>query len=78
MFQVNLLNVKTSMNVNIFLKQFPFPNEEIIRLVREGRAERINSTRLKGLLNILPEPEEVCAMVQKPDGLEIVSPFRKG
>ena len=57
--QVNLLNVKTSMNVNIFLKQFQFSNEGIISLIKEGKAEQINPTRLKGLLKILPEREEV-------------------
>ena len=57
--QVNLLNVKTSMKVNIFLKQFQFSNEGIVSLIKEGRAEQINATRLKGLLNILPEKEEV-------------------
>ena len=47
------------MKVNIFLKQFQFSNEGIVSLIKEGRAEQINATRLKGLLNILPEKEEV-------------------
>ena len=59
-FQVNLLNVKTSMNVNIFLKQFKCSNEGLVSVITGGRADQINATRLKGLLKILPEKEEVC------------------
>ena len=48
------------MKVNIFLKQFKCSNEGLVSLIKEGRAEQINATKLKGLLKILPEKEEVC------------------
>ena len=47
------------MNVNIFLKQFKLPNADIVALVKEGKAEEINAERLKGLLKIMPERDEV-------------------
>ena len=51
--------MKRSMNVNIFLKQFKLPNADIVALVKEGKAEEINAERLKGLLKIMPERDEV-------------------
>ena len=59
LFQINLLDMKRSMNVNIFLKQFRLPNEDIVAMVKEGKAEEINAERLKGLLKIIPERDEV-------------------
>ena len=61
MLQINLLDMKRSMNVNIFLKQFRLPNTDIVALVKEGKAEEINAERLKGLLKIMPERDEVSA-----------------
>lgn len=37
------------------------PNPDIVQLVREGRADEINAERLRGLLKILPERDEVRA-----------------
>ena len=51
--------MKRSMNVNIFLKQFKLPNAEIVKLIVEGNPEAIGQEKLKGLLKILPEKEEV-------------------
>ena len=51
--------MKRSMNVNIFLKQFKLPNADIVALVKEVKAEEINAERLKGLLKIMPERDEV-------------------
>ena len=51
--------MKRSMNVNIFLKQFRLPNDEIVAMVKEGKAEEINAERLRGLLKIMPERDEV-------------------
>ena len=51
--------MKRSMNVNIFLKQFKLPNADIVAFVKEGKAEEINAERLKGLLKIMPERDEV-------------------
>ena len=47
------------MNVNIFLKQFKLPNAEIVKLIVDGNPEAIGQEKLKGLLKILPEKEEV-------------------
>ena len=58
--QINLLDMKRSMNVNIFLKQFKLPNDDIVRLIVDGNHEAIGQEKLKGLLKALPEKEEVC------------------
>jgi hypothetical protein len=57
--QINLLDMKRSMNVNIFLKQFRMPNEAVIEALKTGDTKKIESEKLRGLLNILPEPDEV-------------------
>ncbi|XP_069129886.1 uncharacterized protein [Argopecten irradians] len=57
--EVNLLDGKRSLNVNIFLRQFRMPNEQIVQLLRDGASERFESERLKGLLRILPDQDEI-------------------
>lgn len=59
LFQINLLDVKRSMNANIFLKQFKNTHEEIVKMIQDGEAEKIGSERLRGLSNILPDKDEV-------------------
>ena len=51
--------MKRSMQVNIFLKQFKASNEEIIEILKEGNAEKIGQEKLKGLIRVLPEKDEV-------------------
>ena len=58
-YQVNLLDGKRSLNVNIFLKQFRMANEEIVTLVQAGQSDRIGAEKLRNLLKILPTQEEV-------------------
>lgn len=58
-FQITLLDGKRSLNVNIFLKQFRSSNEDIIQLIQEGTHEDIGSEKLRGLLKILPEFDEL-------------------
>ena len=58
--QVNLLDGKRSLNVNIFLKQFRMPNEDIVDLLRNGESEKFGAEKLKSLQKILPSQEEVC------------------
>ena len=58
-FQINLLDMKRSMNVNIFLKQFKADSDKIIQWITEANEEHMTSERLKGLIKILPEPDEV-------------------
>jgi len=57
--QINLLDMKRSMNVNIFLKQFRLVHEGIIKLIRDGDQNLIGPERLKGLINIMPDKDEV-------------------
>lgn len=65
--EVNLLDGKRSLNINIFLKQFRSTNEEIIRILRDGCHEDIGAEKLRGLLKILPESDEV-EMLRGYDG----------
>ena len=51
--------MKRSMNVNIFLKQFKAGNEQIIQWIAEANEEKMTSERLKGVIKLLPEPDEV-------------------
>jgi hypothetical protein len=60
--EVNLLDMKRSMAINICLKQFKAPNDEIIALIRNGEAEKIGVDKLKMLLKILPESDEVLSV----------------
>ncbi|CAH0559409.1 unnamed protein product [Brassicogethes aeneus] len=57
--EITLLDGKRSLNVNIFLKQFRSSNEDIIQLIRDGEHDEIGSEKLKGLLKILPEVDEL-------------------
>ena len=57
--QVNLIDSKRSMNVNIFLRQFRISHADIVDCIRRGLSEKIGPERLRGLLKIVPEPEEV-------------------
>lgn len=57
--EINLLDGKRSLNVNIFLKQFRSSNDAIIRILQEGNHEEIGAEKLRGLLKILPESDEV-------------------
>ncbi|XP_022646402.1 inverted formin-2-like isoform X1 [Varroa destructor] len=60
--EVTLLEGKRSLNISIFLKQFRFPTvqqESIASMIRKGMHQEIGAERLRGLLKILPEPEEI-------------------
>ncbi|KAK2168764.1 hypothetical protein LSH36_14g03033 [Paralvinella palmiformis] len=56
--EVNLLPSKTSLKVNIFLKQFKCSTSEIIEMIVAGEVEKIGIDRVKGLQGILPNKEE--------------------
>ena len=53
--------------MNIFLKQFRSSNEEIIRLIKDGDHDDIGAEKLRGLLKILPEFDELD-MLKNFDG----------
>lgn len=57
--EIALLDGKRSLNVNIFLKQFRSSNEEIVKLIRDGEHDDIGAEKLKGLLKLLPEVDEL-------------------
>ncbi|XP_063991076.1 uncharacterized protein Form3 isoform X2 [Diachasmimorpha longicaudata] len=57
--EIVLLDGKRSLNVNIFLKQFRSSNEDIIQLIKEGGHDDIGAEKLRGLLKILPEIDEL-------------------
>ncbi|XP_034177466.2 FH2 domain-containing protein formin 3 isoform X2 [Osmia lignaria lignaria] len=65
--EIALLDGKRSLNVNIFLKQFRSSNEDIIRLIKEGGHDDIGAEKLRGLLKILPEVDEL-EMLKSFDG----------
>ena len=48
------------MNVSIFLRQFKAKNEDIVANIANGDVEKFGGAeRLKGLLKLMPEKEEV-------------------
>merc|ERR1719295_2085336 len=55
MSEVNLLDGKRSLNINIFLRQFRSSNEDIIEMVVNGDYHEFEPEKLKGLMKILPE-----------------------
>ena len=57
--EINLLDGKRSLNINIFLKQFRSSNEGIIDMVVSGDFNDFEPEKLKGLKMILPEQDEV-------------------
>ncbi|XP_061190247.1 inverted formin-2-like [Saccostrea echinata] len=57
--EILLLDVKRSMNVNIFLKQFKCSHREIVSMIERGDVPDIGRERLLGLQKILPKEEEV-------------------
>ncbi|XP_018349865.1 PREDICTED: uncharacterized protein LOC108753036 isoform X3 [Trachymyrmex septentrionalis] len=65
--EIALLDGKRSLNVSIFLKQFRSSNENIIQLIKEGGHDDIGAEKLRGLLKILPEVDEL-EMLKSFDG----------
>uniref|UniRef100_A0A1B6D1V3 FH2 domain-containing protein n=1 Tax=Clastoptera arizonana TaxID=38151 RepID=A0A1B6D1V3_9HEMI len=65
--EIVLLDGKRSLNINIFLKQFRSSNENIIQVIRDGEHDEIGAEKLRGLLKILPELDEL-EMLRSFDG----------
>ncbi|KRX20106.1 FH2 domain-containing protein 1 [Trichinella nelsoni] len=58
--EINLLDPKRSINVNIFLKQFRGGVEELANLIRCDRADEIGGPeKLRGMIKILPDQDEM-------------------
>ena len=47
------------MNLNIFLKQFRRSNEEIIGMIKTADVRAFGVEKLKGLIKLLPQQDEV-------------------
>eukprot|EP00731_Ephydatia_muelleri_P007967 Em0004g305a len=56
---VALLDSKTSLNVNIFLKQFKSSNEAIVSIISSGNCTMISLDQLKALEKLLPDQPTV-------------------
>jgi len=54
-----LLDTKTSLNINIFLKQFRTTNKEVIAIIVEGNVSKISIEQLKALEKLLPDRSTV-------------------
>ena len=63
---VNLLDSRRSMNINIFIRQFRSSNEEIIEMIKDGEHDDIGAEKLKGLMKILPEMDEIEMLKSYP------------
>ncbi|XP_073494740.1 inverted formin-2 isoform X2 [Phyllobates terribilis] len=57
--EISFLDPKKNLNLNIFLKQFKCPNEEIIGLIEKGDRSKFDIEVLKQFLKLLPEKHEV-------------------
>merc|ERR1719234_1567010 len=57
--EVNLLDGKRNLNINIFLRQFRSSNEDIIDMVVNGDYHEFEPEKLRGLMKILPEMDEI-------------------
>jgi hypothetical protein len=60
---VNVLDSKRSLGVNILLRQFrDFGVEGLLAAIHEGNSRLLGADKLRGLLRLLPEPDEVCIL----------------
>jgi inverted formin-2 len=57
--QINLLDSKRSLNINIYLKQFRCSPDEIVRLLSNNENHELGLENLEGMLKILPDANEV-------------------
>ncbi|XP_052825424.1 inverted formin-2 [Octopus bimaculoides] len=57
--EITLIDPKKSMNLNIFLKQFRRSNKEIVDLIRKADTRTFGVEKLKGLIKLLPQPDEI-------------------
>ena len=55
------------MNINIFLRQFRSSNDDIIQMILDGEYDDFGAEKLKGLVKILPEMDEI-EMLKSFDG----------
>ena len=53
--EISILDGKTSMNVNIFLRQFKGGGDEVLKWICEGKSKELEGDRLKCLEKLLPD-----------------------
>ncbi len=56
---ISLLDSKKSLALNIFLKQFKCPQDDIVDRIRRCDTQLLSAEHLRCLQKILPEPDEV-------------------
>ena len=49
--------------MNIYLKQFRDSHQQVVQYLAAGESERIGAEKLRGLLKILPESDEVKSYI---------------
>ena len=54
--------MKRSMAVNIYLKQFHCPMDDILSRIKTGDVEKMGAEEARGLGKIMPTDEEVLLM----------------
>ncbi|XP_018411599.1 PREDICTED: inverted formin-2-like [Nanorana parkeri] len=57
--EISFLDAKKNLNLNIFLKQFKSPNEDVVSLIEKGDRSKFDIEVLKQFLKLLPEKHEV-------------------
>ncbi|XP_023214371.1 inverted formin-2-like [Centruroides sculpturatus] len=60
--EVNLLDPKRSLNINIFLKQFKGGEKQLVELIQNCQSTKIGSERLRTLIKILPACNELISV----------------
>jgi len=56
---VALLDARTSLNINIFLKQFRTSDEEVVTMITHGNIEKFSLEQLKAFEKLLPDRSTV-------------------
>ncbi|XP_070554541.1 inverted formin-2-like [Ptychodera flava] len=57
--EINLLDGKRTLNINIFLKQFKMSNEEIVEKIGKGEGVTFGTEKIRGLQKLLPDSSEI-------------------
>ncbi|XP_054709724.1 inverted formin-2-like [Uloborus diversus] len=57
--EISLLDSKRSLSICVFLKQFKGGLEEVVEFVRQCEHKKIGAEKLRTLLHLLPEPNEI-------------------
>uniref|UniRef100_UPI00358E98FD inverted formin-2 isoform X3 n=1 Tax=Myxine glutinosa TaxID=7769 RepID=UPI00358E98FD len=69
--EISFLDSQKSLRLNIFLKQFKCSNDEIIEMIRRGDKEKLDEEKLKQLLKLLPEEDEIEMLKSVDEGKKL-------